>query len=178
MPARPLLTVDPKENLPIFCEGFSVRGMQRPAEAAAMALGKSRLAEALDPLKECLERSHSRELRQHILLAVAILRRPAAIDYLVELVSTGPEPNAVEALSALGIYKDDPVCASGSRGLPRDGRAGRSRPHLTVSSRRSNPGGSCPRVAVGRSSWVDPPDEIRGTTAARRATASRPEWIV
>lgn len=102
-----LLTVDPKENLPIVC-GFLDPGQATSCEAAAMALGKSRLAEALDPLKECLERSHSREMRQHILLAVAILRRPAAIDYLVELVSTGSEPNAVEALSALGIYKDDP----------------------------------------------------------------------
>jgi HEAT repeat protein len=102
-----LLTVDPKENLPIV-SGFLDPGNAASCEAAAMALGKSRLAEALDPLKECLERSHSREMRQHILLAVAILRRPAAIDYLIELVSTEPEPNAVEALSALGIYKDDP----------------------------------------------------------------------
>jgi hypothetical protein len=47
-------------------------------------------------------------LRPHILLAIAILRRPVAIDYLIEQVATGPEPNAVEALSALGIYKDDP----------------------------------------------------------------------
>ena len=118
-----LLTVDPKENLPIV-SGFLDPGNAASCEAAALALGKSRLAEALDPLKECLERSHSREMRQHILLAVAILRRPAAIDYLIELVSTEPEPNAVEALSALGIYKDDPRLRARVEGIAK-GRGSR-----------------------------------------------------
>ena len=118
-----LLTVDPKENLPIV-SGFLDPGNPFACEAAAMALGKSRLAEALDPLKECLERSHSREMRQQILLAVAILRRPAAIDYLIELVSTEPEPNAVEALSALGIYKDDPRLRARVEGIAK-GRGSR-----------------------------------------------------
>jgi HEAT repeat protein len=102
-----LLTVDPKENLPIVGE-FLEPGNAAACEAAAMALGKSRLAEALDPLRGCLGRCHSAELRRHILLAVAILRRPAAIDFLLEHVSTESESDAVEALSALGIYKDDP----------------------------------------------------------------------
>src|SRR5438270_268976 len=82
-----LLTVDPKENLPIVTE-FLDPSNAAACEAAAMALGKSRLAEALDPLRGCLGRCHSAELRQHILLAVAILRRPAAIDFLLEHVST------------------------------------------------------------------------------------------
>jgi hypothetical protein len=48
-------------------------------------------------------------LRQQLLLAIAILRRPAATDYLVELVATsGEETTAGEALSALRIYKEDP----------------------------------------------------------------------
>ena len=102
-----LLTVDPKENLPIVAE-FLGPGDAATCEAAAMALGKSRLAEALDPLTECLQRCSFAELRQHILLAIAILRRPAAIDFLLGYVSTEPEPDAVKALSALGIYKDDP----------------------------------------------------------------------
>jgi HEAT repeat protein len=102
-----LLTVDPKENLPIVTE-FLEPSDAATCEAAAMALGKSRLAEALDPLTECLQRCFFAELRQHILLAIAILRRPAAIDFLLGYVSTEPEPDAVKALSALGIYKDDP----------------------------------------------------------------------
>ena len=66
------------------------------------------MPEALDPLKACWQRSHSPELRQQVLLAIAILRRPAAIDYLMELVASESEPTAIAALSALRIYKDDP----------------------------------------------------------------------
>src|SRR4051794_30050685 len=101
-----LLAVDPEENLPLVAEHLDPNNAVA-CEAAAMALGRSRLAEALDPLKDCLQRSHSAELRQHILLAIAILRRPAATDYLMELVTSEPELIAIHALSALRIYKDD-----------------------------------------------------------------------
>ncbi|WZO97418.1 HEAT repeat domain-containing protein [Isosphaeraceae bacterium EP7] len=102
-----LLTVDPVENLSIVIE-FLEPGHAAACEAAALALGKSRLSEALDPLKRCLERCHSTELRQHVLLAIAILRRPASVEYLNELIGTGPELTAIDALSAIRIYKDDP----------------------------------------------------------------------
>ena len=101
-----LLVVDPKENLPIVT-GFLDPSHTVTCEAASLALGKSRLPEALDPLKECLEKVFSAELRQQILLAIAILRRPTAIDFLVEYVASEPEPNASAALSVLRIYKDD-----------------------------------------------------------------------
>src|SRR5262249_8095042 len=102
-----LLAVDPKENLPIVT-AFLDPGNTIVCEAAALALGKSRLPEAFDPLKNCLERSYSNEMRKPILLAIAILRRPNAIDYLVELVASESEPTALAALSALKIYKHDP----------------------------------------------------------------------
>ncbi|MDR3633917.1 MAG: HEAT repeat domain-containing protein [Isosphaeraceae bacterium] len=102
-----LLTIDPKENLPIVTE-FLDPSNEAACEAAAMALGKSRLPEALDPLKRCWQLCHSDELGQHLLLAIAILRRPAATDYLVERVASEPEPIASAALSTLRIFKDDP----------------------------------------------------------------------
>ena len=102
-----LLTVNPTEYLPIV-DTFLNPNNAAGCEAAAMALGKSRLAEALDPLKECLQRCRSAELRRHLLLAISIIRRPAPIDYLIELVATEEEPLAVDALSALRIHKDDP----------------------------------------------------------------------
>ena len=111
-----LVTVDPKEYLPIVA-AFLNPGHPASCEAAAMALGKSRLVEALDPLQECLQRSHSPELRQYILLAIAILRRPPAIDYLMGLVASGPEPTAIAALSALRIYKDDPLLSGRIAGI-------------------------------------------------------------
>jgi HEAT repeat protein len=102
-----LLAIDPKEYLPIVAEFLDPIDADT-CEAAALALGKSRLPEALEPLKECLRKSVSRELNQQLLLAIAILRRPAAIDYLVEIVATEPEPMAAAALTALRIYKQDP----------------------------------------------------------------------
>lgn len=102
-----LLAIDPKNNLAV------VTAFLRPAdaplcEAAALALGKSRLPEALDPLTACWKESHSPELSQQVLLAIAILRRPAAIDFLMELVASEPERTATAALAALRIHKHDP----------------------------------------------------------------------
>lgn len=102
-----LLAVDPGENLALVA-GFLDPMAPARCEAAALALGRSRLPEALDPLRECWPRCHSPELRQQILLAIAILRRPGAIDCLMELVASEEEPTAVAALSALRIFKGAP----------------------------------------------------------------------
>ncbi len=120
-----LLAVDATGYLPIVAEFLDPA--QPPAcEAAALALGRSRLAEALDPLKDCLGRCHTSELRQQILLAIAILRRPAATDFLIELVATAEEEaTAGGALSVLRIYKEDARLRErvaevvGKRGSPR-----------------------------------------------------------
>jgi hypothetical protein len=102
-----LLAVDSKPYLAIVTEFLEPTDAAR-CEAAALALGKSRLPEALDPLKACLERCYSEAMRKPILLAIAIPRRPAAIDYLVELIASESEAIAIAALSALKIYKHDP----------------------------------------------------------------------
>jgi HEAT repeat protein len=114
-----LLTVDPKENLSIVTELLRP-GDALACEAAAMALGKSRLPEAFDPLRRCLERCHSPELRHHILLAIAILRRPSSIEYLIELVATEPEPDSIAALSVIRIHKDDPRLRERVEAIVRD----------------------------------------------------------
>ena len=72
-----------------------------------MALGRSRLLEALDPLRACWQEAHSPELKQNVLLAIAILRQTRATDYLTELIASESETDAIAALSALEIYKDD-----------------------------------------------------------------------
>jgi HEAT repeat protein len=102
-----LLTVNPEENLPLVTE-FLEPGNAAACEAAALALGRSRLPQALDPLRECWERSHSPGLRQQLLLAVSMLRRPNAIDYLTGLVASGSEATVTAALSALRIHRHDP----------------------------------------------------------------------
>jgi HEAT repeat protein len=102
-----LLAVDPEENLALVT-GFLDPSNPAACEAAALALGRSRLPEALDPLKGCWPRCHSPDLRQQVLLSIAILRRPGATDYLMELVASEAEPTAIAALSALRIFKSDP----------------------------------------------------------------------
>jgi HEAT repeat protein len=114
-----LLAVDPRGNMPLVA-GFLDPGNAVACEAAAMALGRSRLPEALDPLKDCCERTHPGELKQHLLLAIAILRRPDAVDFLAGLVATESEPDAFAALSALRIYKDDPRIRERIAGLVRE----------------------------------------------------------
>jgi HEAT repeat protein len=101
-----LLAVDASANLSLVT-GFLEPSDPAACEAAAMALARSRLPEALDPLKNCFERCHAPELKQQVLLAIAILRRPAATEYLLELVASESEPTAIAALSALRIFKGD-----------------------------------------------------------------------
>lgn len=84
-------------------------------EAAVLALGKSRLPEALEPLRRCWDRERSASLRETILLAVAMLRASDAIDFLLDLVTEGPEDSARMALSALKIHRHDPKLVERAR---------------------------------------------------------------
>ena len=126
-----LLSVDPTANLALVA-GFLNPMKADSCEAAALALGKSRLAEALEPLQACWPRCLGSELRQHVLLAIAILRRPAAIDHLVELVAAEPEPVALAALAALRIYQDDPKLRERIEPIVRD----RARPPIVAAFER------------------------------------------
>jgi HEAT repeat protein len=103
-----LMMIDPREYLAFVTEFLEPDDALR-CEAAALALGKSRVPEALEPLRACWEQAHAADLRQQLLLAIAILRRPAAIEFLVELVASEVERNALAALSALKIYRYDPA---------------------------------------------------------------------
>lgn len=102
-----LLSVDAREYLPLVSDFLDVENPDR-CEAAVLALGKSRLPEALDVLKSCWDRCFSAELGEQILLAISLLRQPAAIDYLLELVASQPGHVAGSALSALKIHSHDP----------------------------------------------------------------------
>ncbi len=102
-----LLACEPKENLPLVAE-FLDPDNEAICEAAIVALGRSRLSEAFEVLVACWDRKPPRAVAQTLLLAFAMLRQPAATDFLVELVRTGPEPVAVEAIAALKILAHDP----------------------------------------------------------------------
>lgn len=74
-------------------------------EAAALALGESRLEEALPPLIELCDSLTPHDPRTKIFFqALALLRRERATRYLVETIADAPAPKAVCAAEALSIY--------------------------------------------------------------------------
>ena len=102
-----LLSCSPKEYFPLVA-GF-LEGEDLPVrEAAILALGKSRLPEAFEALRDCWNRQLPVVLRETLLLAMVMLRLPAATDFLLDLVASGPEASALAALSALKIHAHDP----------------------------------------------------------------------
>ena len=94
-----LLRLDADHALP-FVATFLDRG-DAAAEAAAIALGESRRADALPLLRGFLDRASRRGLARVTLLAIAALRRDEAVDLLLSLAKDEPGPLAREALSAL-----------------------------------------------------------------------------
>jgi len=102
-----LLRLDPREELP-FVASFLENG-DEAAEAAAVALGESRLAEALPILRAWLEPARRRGLGRAALLAIASLRRDEAVDLLLSLARDEEPPTAREALAALALVGNDPA---------------------------------------------------------------------
>lgn len=90
-----------------FAARFLDDGNDRIAEAAALALGASRLEEAFADLREWVERVVSPVLRRAGLVAIATLRRDAALDYLFGLVEHAPPVTAAQAVEALALYKGE-----------------------------------------------------------------------
>jgi HEAT repeat protein len=102
-----LMRLEPQESAPLVAE-FLESDDSNVAEAALLALGNSRRPEAFDTLKAFWERRLRIELRETTLVAMSLLRLPAATDFLLTLVTEAPEPAALAALSALAILNYDP----------------------------------------------------------------------
>ncbi len=77
------------------------------AEAAALALGESRLAGALDVLQQAWEETFDAQLRSTLLIAIAMLRQEEAIQYLLDMVRNEARVHAEAALAALQMYRRD-----------------------------------------------------------------------
>lgn len=77
------------------------------AEAAALALGETRVEGALDALKKGFAAHAGRRAAEGIALGIALLRTDAANDYLLSLVKEAPEAQAATALSALALHRHD-----------------------------------------------------------------------
>jgi HEAT repeat protein len=101
-----LLRLSPGSSLP-FVAGFLDDEEITICEAAAIALGESRMAEAFDILKTSWEKRLDPDLRRTELLAMALLRHESAIEFLLSLVADGSATNARDAMAALGMYQGD-----------------------------------------------------------------------
>jgi HEAT repeat protein len=99
-----LLTLAPAESVS-FVGTFLGHDDDAVQEGAAFALAESRRPEALPLLKDAFPRLRSRELQEIFLLAISMLRLPAAIDFLLEVVTGEDQAAALAALSALAIHR-------------------------------------------------------------------------
>src|SRR5208283_3937636 len=96
----------PKENLPLV-SGYLHLDDIPVREAAILALGRSHLPAAFGVLSAFWNRQPPVVLRETVLLAMVMLRLPAATEFLIDLVATGPEAASLAALSALKIHAHD-----------------------------------------------------------------------
>lgn len=105
-----MLRIAPAVSLD-FVARFLDRPEEEVAEAAALALGGSRLEAAFPVLKEWWERRFDPTLRRSALLAIAMLKQDVAIDYLLSVVAEAAPPHGRDALQALAVYRHDPKLA-------------------------------------------------------------------
>lgn len=103
-----LLHLAPQSSLPIaktlLYSGISLVADPTIAEAAALALGESRLPEAIALLKDWWPQVRNPELRQSGLTAIALSRHDDAIDFLLKVLAEGKTTDGISAIAALSIY--------------------------------------------------------------------------
>ncbi|MEM7353706.1 MAG: HEAT repeat domain-containing protein [Acidobacteriota bacterium] len=101
-----LLAIAPQRSL-TFVAPFLRSEDPAIVEAAALALGESRLEEAVPLLSECAERTFDPRLRRTLLISLSMLRRPAGFDFLLSQVEIARRDQATHAIVALGLHRGD-----------------------------------------------------------------------
>ncbi|XGV96165.1 MAG: hypothetical protein ACAF41_25940 [Leptolyngbya sp. BL-A-14] len=109
-----LLKLAPAQSLPLVIRfldpptdpSFPHRAAEI-AEVTALALGETRLSEAFEPLQHWWKRSRDPELRKTGLLAIAMLRQDAPLDFLFSLLAEGTKQDAKDAIVALSLYQQE-----------------------------------------------------------------------
>jgi len=96
-----MLSLAPRRYLPIVGEALSAG-----REAAALALGESRLPQALPYLQKALDSPVS-DIEDAVLLGIALLRSEEATSFLLEVISNAPEVRATRAIEALALHRHE-----------------------------------------------------------------------
>lgn len=109
-----LLSIEPQRSID-FVARYLHNGPEQVVESAALALGESHLAAAFTPLQKAYESHVSRPLRKTFLLAMAMLRKDEAVDFLLQCLEQEPEHPASDALAVLHLYRSDMVVIERAR---------------------------------------------------------------
>lgn len=100
-----LLRLSPKTRSLPFVADFLDSFNPEIAEAAALALGESRITEAFAVLAQAF----SRKPEGAILMAMALLRHDEAVAFLLRQLEESVDRTAASALHALAMYQGDPA---------------------------------------------------------------------
>jgi hypothetical protein len=106
-----LLHLEPERSLDFVAAFLDAHGRSEldaaRREAAVLALGESRLEEAVPLLRREWDRAGDREGRRLVLLALVATRRDAALDFLLSRVAESDPRRAAEVVGALAVLRHD-----------------------------------------------------------------------
>lgn len=111
-----LLFIEPERSVE-FVARYLTGHLDELVESAALALGESRLASALPPLQRAYASQVRRPLRKTFLLAMAMLRKDEALEFLLARLEDEPESAASDALAALALYRSDDAIVERARAI-------------------------------------------------------------
>jgi HEAT repeat protein len=100
-----LLRLEHAGAIPLVAE-FLDSGDDEICAEAALALGSSRLAKALSILKKAWKRERDWNRKQVYLRGLSVSRLPEAIEFLLDLLKSGRQDEADQALDALALHRD------------------------------------------------------------------------
>jgi len=101
-----LIEIEGADALPLVTS-FTESGEEEVRDAAILALGASRRADAINWLKERFGQVADRETRKSILLALATSRTEPAIEFLLDVIRTGSEQSSALAVTAMEVNRGD-----------------------------------------------------------------------
>ncbi len=99
-----LLTLDPEHGL-AFVAGHLDHA--DASSAAAVAIGQSHHDDALPTLQRWHEATLDLDARLTAVLAISMIRNDAARAFLLQRITDAPEPEAAEAIRALGMFQHE-----------------------------------------------------------------------
>ncbi len=102
-----LLRLGPRARAIPYVADFLNHRDPEIAEAAAMALGESRLNEVWPILKDAFSRPELQAIQSAVMLGTALLRIDEGTDFLLDRVTNDRDRVAAAAIEALALYRND-----------------------------------------------------------------------